>query len=238
MRASLPPFVGKINSLSTSQCPFQVFPGTLLPCPYEDPQNPDHLLARSEVERRNEYIQLLHRQLLEQHPLVQLVHQCLRNTPARRPSAEELLQQLEVVRAQIEGGPYGQLVKVDMEKLRMVRTLREKDTEIGQLQQQMQQLEVSSVWGATVALSASGSQRGGAEDEVRAHWYAGTTVQNTQKLYLEDIYRIHPKLPCISVIYVHLKYMGRQLAMPKVNYLPLYTACIGTTPIQYRQDEY
>ena len=73
---------------------------------------------------------------------MQLVHQCLHNTPARRPSAEELLQQLEAVRAQIEGGPYGQLVSVNMEKLRMVRALREKDTEIGKLQQQMQQLEV------------------------------------------------------------------------------------------------
>ena len=119
-----------------------MFPGSLLPPNFPDPDNPDHLIGRSEVERRNEYIQLLHGQLPEQHPLVQLVHQCLRNAPARRPSAEELLQQLEAVRAQIEGGPYGQLVKVDMEKLRMVRTLREKDTEIGQLQQQMQQLEV------------------------------------------------------------------------------------------------
>ena len=101
-------------------------------------------MARSEVERRREFIQLLHEQLPEQHPLVQLVHQCLQNNPIRRPSAEELLQQLEAVRAQIEGGPYGQLVKVhiDMEKLKMVRALREKDTEIGQLQQQMQQLEV------------------------------------------------------------------------------------------------
>ena len=146
MCESLPVIVGAINSLSISQCPFQVFPGTLLPHNYEDPRNPDHLLARSEVERRREFIQLLHRQLEEEHPLVQLVHQCLHNTPARRPSAEELLQQLEAVRAQIEGGPYGQLVKVDMEKLKMVRALREKDTEIGHLQQQMQQLEVGSVW--------------------------------------------------------------------------------------------
>ena len=117
----------------------QVFPGSLLAHNYPDPQNPDHLLARSEVERRREYIQPLHGQLGEEHPLVQLVHRCLHNTPARRPSAEELLQQLEAVRAQIEG-PYGQLVKVDMEKL---RTLREKDTEIRRLQQQMHQLEVS-----------------------------------------------------------------------------------------------
>ena len=119
-----------------------MFPGSLLPPNFPDPDNPDHLIGRSEVERRREYIQLLHGQLPEQHPLVRLVHQCLHNTPARRPSAEELLQQLEAARAQIEGGPYGQLVSVNMEKLRMVRTLREKDTEIGQLQQQMQQLEV------------------------------------------------------------------------------------------------
>ena len=122
-----------------------MFPGSLLPHTYPDPQNPDRLLARSEVERRRDYIQQLHGQLGEEHPLVQLVHQCLHNTPARRPSAEELLQQLEAVRTQIEGGSYGQLVKVDMEKLRMVRALREKDTEIGQLQHQVQQLEVSMV---------------------------------------------------------------------------------------------
>ena len=120
----------------------QVFPGSLLPPNYADPQNPDCLLARSEVERRRDYIQSLYRQLGEEHCLVQLVHQCLHNTPARRPSAEELLQQLEAVRAQIEGH-YGQLVKVDMEK---VRLLREKDTEIRRLQQQMQQLEVGCVY--------------------------------------------------------------------------------------------
>ena len=126
-----------------------MFPGTLLPPNYADPQNPDHLLARSEVERRRDYIQPFHGQLGEQHPLVWLVHQCLHNTPARRPSAEELLQQLEAVKDQIEG-PYGQIVKVDMEKVRLlrekVRALREKDTEIRRLQQQMHQLEVGSVY--------------------------------------------------------------------------------------------
>ena len=128
---------------------FQVFPGTLLPPNYEDPQNLDHLLGRSEVERRRDYIQPLHGQLGEEHPLVQLVHRCLHNTPARRPSAEELLQQLEAVRAQIEG-QYGHIVKVDMEKVRLirekVRALGEKDTEIRRLHQQVQQLEVGSVY--------------------------------------------------------------------------------------------
>ena len=90
------------------------------------------------MERRSDYIQLLHGQLGEQYPLVQLVHQCLQNAPARRPSAEELLRQMEAVRAQIEG-PYGsQLVKVDVVKVGMVKALREKDTEIEHLQQQLQ----------------------------------------------------------------------------------------------------
>ena len=126
----------------------QVFPGSLLPHNYADPLNPDYLVGRSEVARRRDYIQPLHGQLGEEHPLVQLVHQCLRNTPARRPSAEELLHQLEAVRAQIEG-PYGQIVKVDMEKVLLLREkageLREKDTEIRHLQQQMHQLEVGSM---------------------------------------------------------------------------------------------
>ena len=101
-----------------------MFPGTLLPYNYEDPRNPDCLLARSEVERRRDYIQQLHGQLGEEHLLVQLVHQCLCNTPARRPSAEELLHQLEAVRAQIEG-PFDQIVRVDMEKVRVLREIRQ-----------------------------------------------------------------------------------------------------------------
>ena len=66
----------------------QVFPRDLLPPTYADTQNPGHLLARSEVERRRNYIAPLHQQLGERHPLVQLVKQCLDNNPANRPSAQ------------------------------------------------------------------------------------------------------------------------------------------------------
>jgi len=78
----------------------------------------------------------------EEHPLVQLVCQCLHNSPDQRPTADELLQQLQAAKAQVEG-PYGQIVKVDLEK---VRVLREKDTQIRGLQQQVQQVEVGSVY--------------------------------------------------------------------------------------------
>ena len=121
----------------------QVFPGSLLPSTYADPESPDRLLARSELERRRDYIQTLHRQLGEQHPLVQLVQQCLHNNPARRPSAEELLQQLEATRAQIEQ-PYGSYhFKVQLAMMSVVETkMGEKDREIEHLQQELHQLQV------------------------------------------------------------------------------------------------
>lgn len=114
-----------------------MFPGSLLPHSYADPQNPNRLLARSELERRRDYIQSLNKQLGEEHPLVRVVHQCLHNIPAQRPSAEELLQQIEAVRAQIEGPYGGQLKKVDVVKVGMMKALKE----IQSLQEQVQQLE-------------------------------------------------------------------------------------------------
>ena len=104
------------------------------------------------MERRIDYIQPLQEQLGEQHPLLQLVCQCLHNEPAQRPSAEELLQQLKATRLQIERA-YGskQQVKVEMAKLQEVMmsvfNLREtevgeKDGEIEQLRHDPQQVQV------------------------------------------------------------------------------------------------
>ena len=81
-------------------------------------------LARTEVERRDKYIKLLHQQLGEQHPLVLLVKQCLDDEPLERPLAQELLQRLEDMRTQIED-PYQHLTKLDA-----MRMLREKDTQV------------------------------------------------------------------------------------------------------------
>ena len=95
-----------------------------------------------------DYIQPLQEQLGEQHPLMQLVCQCLHNTPAQRPSAEELLQQLEAVRPQIKGTHGRQQVKVEMAKLQVTMMsvleaeVREKDGEIEQLQHDLQQVQV------------------------------------------------------------------------------------------------
>ena len=101
----------------------QVFPSNLLPALYEVPDNPGHFLARSEVECRTNYIEALHRQLGEEHTLVQLVYRCLQNNPARRPSAEKLLQQLEAVRPQGAYSNYSMEMEIAKLQVTMVNIL-------------------------------------------------------------------------------------------------------------------
>ena len=128
----------------------QVFPCNLLPHNYPDPDNPGRLMERSEVERRTDYVKPLYKELGEQHPLVQLVCQCLHNVPAQRPSAEELLQLLE---AQMEEAYGKKLVTAEMARLQvaMMSMLkmeetdsREKNNEIKHLQHDLQQVQVKT----------------------------------------------------------------------------------------------
>ena len=110
----------------------QEFPGLLLPHIYVDPENPLHLLTRSEVERRIDYIQQLYKQIGEEHPLFYLVYDCLHNTPDRRPSAKELLQRIR---------------EPNVSMVRMVNSteIRNMQEEVGHLEQRMKQLEVGVI---------------------------------------------------------------------------------------------
>ena len=58
-----------------------------------DPQNPDTMIPISEVERRAEYLQ----EIGNDHPLITVIRQCLSNTPARRPEAPVLLDQVNTI---------------------------------------------------------------------------------------------------------------------------------------------
>lgn len=114
-----------------------MFPDTLPPT-YSDPDKPGILLGRSEVERRTDYIELLHKQLGKQHSLSQLVCQCLQNDPADRPSAEGLLQQLETVGPH---GTYGSL-KMEMEKLQVIMmSVLRMETEVGEVDKDIKHLQ-------------------------------------------------------------------------------------------------
>ena len=65
------------------------------------------LVARTELQRRSKYMQNVITQLRAcghlrgDHPLIQLIQQCLQNVPAKRPSIHEMLHLLEKARAGI-----------------------------------------------------------------------------------------------------------------------------------------
>ena len=58
-----------------------------------DPQNPGTIIPISEVERRAEYLQ----EIGNDHPLMAVIRQCLSNTPAWRPEAPVVLDQVNTV---------------------------------------------------------------------------------------------------------------------------------------------
>ena len=118
-----------------------MFPGDLLESTYPNPNDHDIVLGRSEVERRRIYVELLQKEFRdgENHPLTQMVKQCLRNAPSRRPTTEQLVTTLEGVKADIEGA-YGELVKLDA--IRQVVTMKHferKDRKTDELQSKNQQ---------------------------------------------------------------------------------------------------
>ena len=101
-------------------------------CP--DPDNSDHLLARTEVDRRGEYIKLLEEEL-GRHclTLVQLVKQCLHNVPDQRPSTDEVLGSLQRMKVEVEGVYDGSLVKLDIDKVLLAKEMKMKDKRIEEL---------------------------------------------------------------------------------------------------------
>ena len=82
----------------------QVFPCDPLEPNYYD-ENSGMLLARTELQRRSEYMRYVNEQLRAcgqlrgDHPLIRLIQQCLHNLPAKRPGIREVLHLLEEARA-------------------------------------------------------------------------------------------------------------------------------------------
>ena len=74
----------------------QTFPKDLKPPNYHDPVT-RRVLGRTEIERREHYIQPMQAALGETHPLVKLTLDCLEYLPEDRPSAMEVLRRLNEV---------------------------------------------------------------------------------------------------------------------------------------------
>ena len=92
----------------------QTFPCNLLAPTY---QLNRRLVARTELERRDQYMQKIYSQLRKDHPLLQLIEMCLHNFPEDRPDIREVLRLLEQARAEVRDE------ESDMNKLELVRAL-------------------------------------------------------------------------------------------------------------------
>ena len=92
----------------------QTFPSSLLPTAYRER---GRLLARTELERRERYMRMIHRQLGEKHPLLQMIEGCL-DFPEDRPSIGDVLHLLEEARAEVRDE------QTDMNKLELLRALQ------------------------------------------------------------------------------------------------------------------
>ena len=74
----------------------QTFPKDLKPPNYRDPVT-RRVLGRTEIERREHYIQPMQADLGETHPLIKLTLDCLEYDPEDRPSAMEVSRRLEEI---------------------------------------------------------------------------------------------------------------------------------------------
>ena len=102
----------------------QVFPENILALNFNTEKD-EKLTSRTEVERRKPYFDLLHGPLSGDHPLVELIKMCLANIQTKRPSAMEVVQQLQDMNPEWS----------------MVKMLNQKDQEIKHLRRQLQQKE-------------------------------------------------------------------------------------------------
>lgn len=82
------------------------FPGRLLPATYIQDNTSKRLYARSELERREVYIESLHQILGQDHPLTQMIKQCLSNVPSERPNAIEALASLSEMSQSLSNDSY------------------------------------------------------------------------------------------------------------------------------------
>lgn len=103
-----------------------------MPSTYVDPNNQVTVKARSEVERRQKYIELMEKKLSSEHSgLVDLIKWCLHDNPCQRPSTEDLLTRLQGMKATLD--QYGAPFRLDMEKVQLAMELKEKDRKMREL---------------------------------------------------------------------------------------------------------
>ena len=111
----------------------QTFPKDLKPAAYYDPAT-RKLVARSEIERRENYVKLIKTNLGLTHPLVKLTLDCLEFLSDHRPSAVEVLRQLEDIGRTIPQSCTETKLELIGDSVRNRELVVRKDEEIQRLQ--------------------------------------------------------------------------------------------------------
>ena len=126
----------------------QTFPKDLKPHTYPDPVT-RRLVGRTEIERRDVYVQQMKTCLGEAHPLVKVTLNCLEHFADDRPSAVEVLRQLEEVGRTVPRNCtetklelIQQVVRRDFEIARKDDLITRKEEEIGEKEVLIQQIQV------------------------------------------------------------------------------------------------
>ena len=116
---------------------FQTFPGDLLPSTYPNPNNSSEVRGRTELERREKYVEVLDG-VGQQFPvLVELIKQSLHNVPDKRPSTDELLTRLQRMRSEMEGAQGGSPMNLDiMVRVRMAKEMKTKERRIEEIKEE------------------------------------------------------------------------------------------------------
>ena len=115
-----------------------------------DLQNPDTVIPVTEVERRAEYLQ----EIGNDHPLMAVIHQCLSNTPARRPKTPVLLDRVNTVLSALPQ-PFTNRVEMLQQLQTLTDENQSKQSQIDSLTQRSQS-EIESLRSEVERLSVQG----------------------------------------------------------------------------------
>ena len=137
-------------------CIIQEFPSALLPATYVSGSG-SVLVPRSELERRQQYVNRAYQRLDHARPeyeLVRIMEQCLHNDPGARPAVEDLLERLARMLGQVEDAHLGKsrlelvrmLLEADAEREQLAATVKFHKDDITELERQLQQQEGTQAW--------------------------------------------------------------------------------------------
>ena len=152
----------------------QTFPKDLKPHTYPDPDT-RRLVGRTEIERRDVYVQQMKTSLGEAHPLVKLTLNCLEHFAEDRPSAVEVLGRLEGV---------GQTIPQNCTetKLELIQNQAEHQRQISELQaaNSQSQSQISRLQANVDNLQAENQQKQQQIDHLRTENQELATLHQQQ----------------------------------------------------------